>query len=268
MSELLIFSALFTIPLICIAYMFFESYSNRLKIHNRQREGLIYILELKKVLDFGQKHRGLTTGYLKGDSSLLTEISNVQEKLNSLFLELKFESDLGLAWRKIVDDWKILKSTYKNESVAVNFESHVIWITQVLNFIEEVAETQSLLSVETFSSYKHDFLWTDMLQAIEYMGQARALGTGVAASKEFNSIEKIRAQYLYNKISYAVEQLEGILELSDELKEKVRTFQKYLSIELHQTPIKVSSHEFFEIATQAIGLMYEHFEHAIQSIEI
>ena len=259
------FVIIFVICLTCIAC---SAYFNKAKIVNVQARGLGYIRKIRSILELGQKHRGLSHGFLNGDATLKSDINEIQKKLFSQISAIEFNGSQAVEWNAISSQWKNIADTYSTQTVTDNFESHVNWIYRILDFIEEVAETHYLLRVKDFDQYNHNFLWKDFLQAIEFMGQARALGTGVAASGKCNSVDKIRLNYLFEKIDHAVKEIERITPFSSDIKTRVNTFLKYMSNDLYQSPIQVTPQEYFEIATFAISSMYDYFEKILKSAKI
>ena len=262
--------ALFLFGLICVVFFVFISIQRQNSSRRQmQSEGIALICQLRLLLELAQKHRGMTTGVLNGDNALKSDVSGLQSKLHELFGGLKSLEQKLLNtdyWEDIVSQWENISAHYETCSTSANFEVHVKWIKNILYLIEDIAETHDLLRIKKLAKYRGDFLWRDWLQSIEYMGQARALGTGVAASGTFSSVDKIRARYLHDRLDKAMQVFTEMALLPQESKANIAMFLRYLSVELYERPIKVSSQHFFQVGTQAMDCLYKSFEQAINEI--
>jgi len=187
----------------CVVFVLLIKAKTKKKLHYTQALGVLWLRSLRNFLSKIQKHRGLSNAYINGDRTKLAEIERLEATIAEDIFQIS-NVDRWITsndrWSGLVEHWSRLKSHFrKSEDAQNNMLQHNRLIQNTLYLIEEMADEHSLLSL-TGDASNLEYLWRDLLHAIEYMGQARAVGSGITAKKNCSSVERIRMNYLYKKI--------------------------------------------------------------------
>ena len=178
----------------------------RFKKNNQKRLalGLSWLHEFRLLLTVIQQHRGLSNGYLCGDHALLDRITPLQVNINQQNRQLITACSWlqnNPNWQGIDSHWQRLSAGFKQLSSENNLEQHNKLITNLLYLIDDCAEQHRLYEIKDDQQRSIRYLWQELLVTAENIGQARALGTGVAASGSCSSVERIRLSYLHQAIN-------------------------------------------------------------------
>ncbi|MCU4675779.1 nitrate- and nitrite sensing domain-containing protein [Catenovulum sp. 2E275] len=172
------------------------------KRRSQQVCGIEQILLLRNLISTIQKHRGLSVAYIRGDKSVLSEIkqlvnlcAQISHQLAQNGLILKFEG-----WAINLEHWQRLHQKIADLTPEQSIFQHTQLIGNLLYLLEDMAEHYQLTSATMHHFPNIGLLWRELLQVSEYIGQARALGTGVATAKSCTRVEKIKLGFLYQKI--------------------------------------------------------------------
>lgn len=159
-----------------------------------QLEGIEEIVALNRVVQLAQQYRGLSAATFSGDISLLKQHTlKEQETEDALNLALvSLNPDVTL---KGVEHLKQLLQTIKEEHDSVSLEDdfakHSFFIAQVQLLAKLVAEYHQLLTTNSLTSYYLvDNLVNSIPESIEYMGQIRAIVTGVLSNKVLSPLQR------------------------------------------------------------------------------
>ncbi|WP_413701167.1 hypothetical protein ACLKMH_05495 [Psychromonas sp. KJ10-10] len=129
-----------------------------------------------------QQHRGLTMGYLNGDKSLLKRINLLKQQVNQRLADIKNEQSSvanNLIWAGINDHWLRLSSNFTEYESDHNFRQHCTLIVNLQHLIEDSAEQHHLQELVCTNKKHANFLWAQLLNTAEHVGQARAVGTSI-----------------------------------------------------------------------------------------
>ena len=175
----------------------------------RYQLGLDAVRQLRQLITLFQRHRGLTTALLRApDEALQRQLGQVQSQLEPLLLQLHKRPLVTTLerWQAARDHWLRLSGRYHELSVAINLAQHNQLIQSLLYLLEDVALSAGLPRLSQGSTLDLGLLWRDLLPAAELIGQARALGSGVAAAGSCGSGERIRLRFLADKLRRIREQ--------------------------------------------------------------
>lgn len=246
---------------------------NKKKFKKKQKIGLMWLILLRDFLSHIQQHRGLTTGYLNGDLSLEHRINELQIKLDSDITEI-YSIDSWMFdnenWRSIVDHWGRLKENVKTNTIDNNLVQHGKLIRNILYIIEEMAEDHKLLQLDNIDQYGVDFIWKNLLEATEYMGQARALGTGISASKVCGSVEKIKLNYLMGKIKESEKLIIGVFPNTESVHFNIGLLLDTIEKNFFQNDDSqhlISANEYFDLATKALNGVYSEYDSVVADLK-
>lgn len=235
------------------------------KQHQRYRDGIAWLQLLRVLLTKTQQHRGLSNGYLHGDSSAQSKIAQLQREISQQSNQLEVHGSWLIQterWGSIKDHWQRLSANYMNHQPSYSLEQHNKLILNILHLIEDCAEQHHLqeLSLQGDESVEH--LWKSLLFNAEFIGQARAVGTGVTAAKRCNSVERIRLKYLHSKLTEFKQTARNVASSS-------ALAPLLLSIEqdvILNEP-NISSSDYFSMATQALDSVMEEFDQGLSDLK-
>ncbi|MFC3120947.1 hypothetical protein [Agaribacter flavus] len=224
----------------------------------RQRVGIKWIQELVSLLSLVQQHRGLTSGYIGGDNSLMPrilklqdDIESIQQNINKNFIWIRSNG----FWVGKMDHWLRLKTINRDKTKTYNFNQHNAFIRNLLHLIEDCAEQHHLQEMKCLNNTPANILWQLLLNASESVGQARAIGTGIAASGCSSSVERIKLHFLQ-------EQLEQFLvrnpmpELAPPIEALLTCIESQILIEKPS----LNASQYFDLATNALNKIMDGFK--------
>ncbi|MBN0989748.1 nitrate- and nitrite sensing domain-containing protein [Amphritea pacifica] len=182
-----------------LAAIFFILHLRMRKQQRRQLTSGIKQLALLRLLlaDF-QRHRGLSTGLLSGDHSLQTDLDITRKQLETHISKARRQSTrYQTQWHRLTTQWQqICQST---TSAATNLLNHHDLIRNTIFLIEDIASELDLSSCPKEMNYLQS-IWREVVQTAEWTGQARALGTGIAAAGSSSAAQRVRLRFLHAKI--------------------------------------------------------------------
>lgn len=239
------------------------------KTRKTQALGLIWLSSLRMFLAKVQKHRGLSTGLLNGERSLENQILKLQASIADDINVIESAGEWmekSERWVGIVEHWRRLSQKYKSYSAADNLNQHHWMIQNTLYLIEDMADEHALISLARRENI--EYLWKDLLQTIEFMGQARAIGTGVAAVGSCGSVERIRLNYLLRKIKSNCEVLVENVPERTRTKETVDKLLNFINEHILGKQCDVDPQEYFGMVTESLEFLYAQYDTALARLKV
>ena len=224
--------------------------------------GIEHIKLLRSLLTFLQQHRGLTTGFINGNFSAKPDIERVALKIKRLISELNETSDWlqdNVKWPSLIDHWDRLASFYLQEDADNNFKQHNMLIANLLYLIDDVADSHHLSKIGGDSM---DTDWRYLLSIAEYIGQVRALGTGVAAKGECTNVLRIQLNHLHNKIASSVD-----ASWPDKSRVEIQQLLGCIENNLMVENPNITASDYFTLATRCIDHVLEQFDRQIDRLQ-
>lgn len=170
----------------------------------RQKQARIQLnidqLALLRALIAGfQRHRGLSHGVLCGDGGMSQELADISQQLDGHIQDARtLDSNHPEAWNGVIDHWSRLRERHTAD-VANNLTQHHLIIRNSIFLMEDVATEVDIGEGRAALGYL-PCVWREVVQAAEWAGQARALGTGIAAAGQSNAQQRVRLRFLLEKI--------------------------------------------------------------------
>jgi len=237
----------------------------RRTLRQEQLDSLGSIRRLLQLMSLIQQHRGLVSRLLNGEDGIRTALTEKQRAIAEAQRNLQDHYDPRLMtpgrWQRINSYWQELGTRLSGLSPQESFESHSTLIRQILFLIGDVAE-QGRLQELPDSEHHLSALWTELPATAEAIGQARAVGAGVAAACHCDSVARIKLRFLRQQVE---ESLRGLATgmATDDLGMASGFSQKvgHLLAELEQhlllpaTPTITAEH-YFRIASEALESVY------------
>ncbi|MEX6501028.1 nitrate- and nitrite sensing domain-containing protein [Pseudomonas zhanjiangensis] len=231
-------------------------------------------LALLRALIAGlQRHRGLSNGVLCGDSGMSQELATTRQLLDRHIEDARqLAGSHRDAWNSLIDHWSRLREGRIGDA-ANNLAQHHLIIRNSIFLMEDVASEVDLTTGRASLGYL-PCIWREVVQAAEWAGQARALGTGIAAAGHSSAEQRVRLRFLYQKIQQLAGSAFATLQPHGELfrlAQRQRVIEDFLHcIEqelLGQEQPAIAAKSYFQRATQAIDELLALVDTALQQLQ-
>lgn len=186
--------------LVSISLIFYILYRRMRRQQQTQLHTGIEQLKLLRLLlaDF-QRHRGLSTALLSGDTSLEADLRNTQQRLETSIQQVvTLNTSHDTQWQNLISQWQHIRQS-RSTTVAINLSNHHQLILHTTYLIEDIADELDLRDNTLKLDYLH-CIWQEVVQTAEWAGQARALGTSIAAEKCSSAAQRVRLRFLHSRI--------------------------------------------------------------------
>src|SRR4030067_1731720 len=201
------------LPFAIILYQRLSELNEGIEFVKKERMGVTYNMLLMDIMPDIQKHRGTAAALLSGDDSFKDEYLAMQSHLES-DIQIVDVTDKAYGpalkttenWQAVKAKWDELNKSGLSLSSEENFKSHTLLIEDMLSLISHIGETSNLrFDSELDSFYLIEAVVYKLPSLSEYLGQARAIGSGIAARKRINSDERMRLIMLHGLIKLAAD---------------------------------------------------------------
>ncbi len=280
------------IPLLLLSFSLISAINKDVAFLERERSGLAYIKAVRQPIEYIQQHRGMTAAYLDGATEFHDRIMKKRIIVDEKLAELKVVDDeLGgqLDTKGIVDDliqrWNNIKADAMNMTTDEAIKIHSATINDMLSLMSHVADTSEItLDSNLDTAYIGNVLVYGLPNMIENMGQARAIGAGVAAKGAFSNQEAyVKLAIFSSNINNYFDRVQSGLEvayganshiakgLSGPTNENNRAIEGMTSLLneqlLNAKSITVSSDLIFNTATKAISGSYRLYDALVPELD-
>lgn len=186
------FGIMGVLALVAIGVLAANLYQSQDKIIRDSRQELLgveAVQPLARLIQHLQIHRGLSSGVLNGNQAMQDQRAARQTQVNQAMASVQgrlppelIDSD---SWQRVQERWVTIEKDGLEWIPRENFTSHTRLIAELLDFQLDVAD-QFLLTNDPGldTSYLINTALQQFPQALEQMGQLRALGTGILAKKQ------------------------------------------------------------------------------------
>lgn len=271
---------LFLIPISVLLTSTIWTINSNITRIKSQKNGVEYSKNIISLIKNLQQHRGLSSSYLSGNMDAKNTLSEKQkdikvdlsnlDQINEKYGET-FETTS--TWNNIKEEWLLLEKEVLSLNQSDAIKRHTDLISKVLAFNVDIADTFKLILDENLEKYHLADLALNKLPIItEYMGQTRAIGSGIAAKKKLTEDERIKLLYLTQIVSESIDQTDRSLELiyseNEDIKKELKNTTPILleasknlvdvvNTEILNTKnITIDSSKYFDLATQVIDDVY------------
>lgn len=229
--------------------------------------GLKWLKELKALISHVQKHRGLSNAYLNGSEKVMSTIEGLQSEMSRDVSRLSSLDDWvveDLRWQNITEHLQKLTSNFAKLPVENNMMQHNQLIQSLLFFVDDVAQQYDLLLLKS-QGVSLQIAWRETLRTAEYIGQARALGTGVAVLNHCDSVSRIRLNYLCRKIEENTATLWRQITPDQSQKDKVSELLHCIVEQTIKDKPDMDADGYFSLATTALDSLHDQYDTMIQT---
>lgn len=215
-------------------------------------ECLKHLLRLKKLMEYFQYHRGLSARYLNGKTEVSDELREKQRLIAQVLPSLALlarHSSLSEHWQALLDHWQRLFANNLSLTPEDNLAQHNRLINTLLYLIEDVTE---LGYWSTRDHHKGIGSIVAILHTTEWIGQARALGSGMLAANKRCDNDQSQMNLIQVKLELCLQQHSSNQESLDKLFQLKEIINQTFLQPLDDTSASISSHDYFVIASDAI----------------
>lgn len=272
------------LPLSFLSYNMIKILSEEIDFLEKEVKGVTYLHALRLPMQHIQEYRGMTAAYLNGATQFKDRIMNKRLEVDKYFSQLKkMDDELGEELKtkgsssNLINLWKSIKTNSMQQSAEQTIPKHSQLISHILMLMSSVADSSEItLDSKLDSYYMGAALVSNLPYLMEYMGQARAVGSSIAAKGEFTQKSYVKLSVLINNIDNYAAQLKAGLDTAitenNDIKQRLGTLinvnnkavtemKDLLQNELLKpNQITVSSDKVYNIATKAINNSYKLFD--------
>jgi len=209
------FTLLWLVSLLAIAVVVYSLLVNLNRViqpSQLQLEGIALLKPVSRTVQAIQLHRGISAALLSGDEALRDrraakemEIAGLLDAMEKL---LSPELAAGEVFRNIKADWARLRKEGLNWTTAENFAAHVRLIEQIYSLELVIGDEYGLiLDPEASTFYLIDTALNKLPHALEHLGQLRAYGAGILASKQISGQQRDELNTLIIELGVALREL-------------------------------------------------------------
>ena len=279
------------LPLLGLSSLLLTFVNDEITFVKNERIGLAYVAKVRQPIELIQQHRGLSSIYLAGDSSVRNEMNSLQKKLDDSFSNLvvfdaETASKLGIEGRlqELVSDWNNVKQSVYSSSLSDGVQAHTNLIEELNSLVSSVSDSsQMTLDPVLDSYYLADAVVSKLLSLTESMGQSRALASAIAARGELSVEERLRLSILMNQVELNNDALQSGLQAAqtenpdiaykmDRLiiqnNQAVIDFQKLINEDiLGEFGVAIEADQVFSMATEAIDQSYALYDVIVPALD-
>ena len=237
----------------------------------RQQLGLEWMRRLKDLLSHMQKHRGLSNAFLNGSESALADIellqSDIQLDLKGLMVTGEWVAN-DLRWQNITQHWQKLSDSFSTLPADNNLNQHNQLIQSLLFSIDDVAQRYDLLLLKCPDEIPLHLSWREILPIAECVGQARAVGVGVAVQNHCDSVARIRLNYLRQKIETNTQLLWREIAPDQKQQTSVAVLLECIEHKIIKERPDIDAEDYFALATAALEGLHQQFDAMIRTQQL
>ena len=279
------------VPLIVLSSIVISSINEEIRFLENERVGVAYIKAVRQPIEHMQQHRGMTAAYLNGATEFKDRIMAKRQDVDKHLAALvSIDKELGKAMKTgdvvstVQDQWNTIKANAMNMKTGAAIKVHSKMISDLLGLMTTAADSSEItLDPKLDSYYMGAAIVSGLPSMLENMGQARAVGSGVAAKGEFTPKAYTRLSVLVNNIESHFGTLRAGMdaafdtnpEVAKQLKSGVDANNKAVEemqvlIQgklLDAEKITVSGNDVFNTATKAIGGSYKMYDNLVPVLD-
>lgn len=270
MDPLLFSVAIKAIPLVLLAIVIIFAVLRHRKARLKQAQGVQLLLALRLLITHMQRHRGLASGVLSGQRSLLPSLEEMRSRATD---DIEHIGTIGEwlsqreEWHNIVLHWARLSGNVLRLNAQQSTDQHTRLIANILLLIDEMAGAHFLNDLPGKSAS----IWREFLTLSELMGQIRAAAIATAASLDHYADPDIAAR---RRLDGLIKEAYQLLErphyatgMDAPLLQQIIDFLDAMDKLLLREQTGVTATEVYRSATRILDAIYERFDAELANIQ-
>jgi len=249
-----------------------------------QRDGISASRLVKQLLFDVQQHRAMASALLNGDESFASKLKrkqvDIERGISALNACRNPELIIDERWNDILTGWQSLCKDVLTLTPEDSFRRHVALVRIIVYLMGDVAERSQIVGPRAIDVALVNALWSKLPNAVEGLGQARALGTGVAVKGSCNGVTRTRLRFLLGRVRETVELVSDDLARADATQaanmmrawqstaQSVNNFLVLLEEKIiNAEKPSIDAEHYFSAATQTIDALFAVFDQVTSDIE-
>ena len=171
-----------------------------------EQRGMQVIEKVVPVLIETQKHRGLNSAFLGGDTSAAPKLQEINARQDQLIATIEqdggvAEFELDQQWADLKGQWIEIRDRSSGYSKPQSFAEHTRLVSAMHAFIIRIADASGItLDASLDSFYLQDTALVKLISLSEVIGRLRAKGSGVLAAGTSTPEERAEVAMLSGSI--------------------------------------------------------------------
>lgn len=203
------------VPIIVTMYLLISELNTGIDFTRKERDGIEYLVQLRKFSEAVQAHRSAATAYTRGDSALKGQLAGLEDQVEAAAVAVdavdrKLNGDLktGDRWKSIRDQWQELKKTYAGMSSGDCFDRHTALVAETTALAAHVGDTSNLILDPALDSYYlMDAIINKLPSLTDATSQAQALALLKSEGKAQDQGDRNKLIFLSVQIKSTAEAL-------------------------------------------------------------
>ncbi|MCG6968811.1 MAG: hypothetical protein LJE85_03500 [Gammaproteobacteria bacterium] len=238
-----------------------------------------WLQALRTLLELFPQHRGMANALLKGDESFRPALQKLQQQVDTQLQTMRRllnERDSGgslYLLQPIEQQWQTIRDHILSMQAKKSFAAHTQLVALVIERMQDDSiELEALAHNNGQLRLLLTMLAWELPHVVESIGQARGIGTGVAAERASNVATRVNLKYLHEKTASiinhkllpahgVIRHYQGMEEVIDKAVSSAQEFLELLERELITT-VKptVAPEMFYQQGTTAIVAAFQLFD--------
>lgn len=228
-SEKFIFiSLMFALAILYLSFMMIQQAEREIRFVDSERDGIRYLIPVRKLMEHVPQHKISTHKYLSGDSSLKNEIMTLQSQISEQLKELEnisnelnpkitnpdSEFHYGMPKKQvpgeIVRIWENIRSHTFDLTKESNAAFHDELMTNVRELLSYVTDSsQLILDPDLSTHYLMNAFLVRLPEYLEALSQTIFLGEDILINQKFTTDEQARLRSLLTMMQSQIKMLDG-----------------------------------------------------------
>ncbi len=258
------------VPLLLIVVVIVCAILRHRRARLYQSRGVQLLLVLRLLITHIQRHRGLASGVLGGQRSLIPLLNEMRARATDDIGHISTISpwlDQSEEWLNIIQHWARLSGNVLRLSTQQSTDQHTRLITNILLLVDKAAGAHFLHQLPGRSTS----IWRELLTLAELVGQIRAAAMALAASLDQQpDPDYVLCRRLDSVIKEAYRLLETpyyAAEMEAQLLQQIIDFLNSMDRLLLREQSGVTATDVYQTATGILDAIYERFDAELASIQ-
>ena len=276
-QKLLLIVIVVAVAIVLLLSTIYARLNQEILVTQQEISGLQMLKPANRVVQFMQQHRGMSSGFLNGDSTMRAPLAEKEKQVSNALVEtdavLSRELRESSEWKNIRAIWEELRSQGLGLQPAENLRRHTELISKNLEFMVDIADKSGLtLDSSESSFYLIDTIVTKLPRLLEPLGITRAQGTGILASKQLTLERRRSLSVLIERITSSLydgnhnikKVVKSVPELDAKLTGPINEFSaevngifKLLQDDVFSEKFETQPKAYFDLATKVIDGGYK-----------
>jgi len=290
-KKMLLITAVFGIPIVLSGFILLSQLNSGINVTESERDGLAYISTLRQLYQDLPQHRGLTNAYRHGKTEFKAKILAKREDISAdiaaidtINKKLGDQLRTSILWEQIKQDWHTLSNKSYSAKADIVFDEHSMLIAKLYSLFEQVSNQSGLvLDPKLNTSFIMDTLIYKLPVVTENLGQARGMGSGIAATGTIAIENRIKLGTLLatitnnsratdSNLAIALKENDGLAKQISALMEARETAMDKFTHTVNKDIllsnfITIEPSHFFDLGTAAIKANYQLYDELVPVLD-